>query len=130
MDTSLSRFDKACFLTGRSLLGLYFLVPGVMKIAQYSSTLSLMSSKGVPFASALLPLTIVIQVGLGVFLIVGKQLRLSALILFGLTVLINLYIHNFWDLSGQADFGHELQNFIKNVGIAAGLLVLASKERN
>lgn len=130
MNALLKKYDNLYFILGRSLLGLYFLMPGLMKIAQYSGTLDLMQAKGVPLATILLPVTILIQVGLGLLLIAGKQLRLSALMLFGLTILINVFIHNFWALQGQPEYGHELQNFIKNLGIAAGLLVLASKQQD
>ena len=127
MNTALKQFDSLYFILGRALLGVYFLLPGVMKIVQYNGTLQLMLSKGVPLAEVLLPATIVLQVGLGLLLIIGKALRLSALVLFGLTILINLFIHNFWSLQGDPNYAHELQNFIKNLGIAAGLLVLAGR---
>ena len=60
----------------------------------------------------------------------GKNLRLSALLLFGLTIIINIYIHNFWALTGEAPQAHEIQNFVKNLAIAAGLLVLATKDKD
>ena len=130
MNNFLKRFDSVYFIIGRALLGTYFLVPGVMKIVNYNGTLELMLSKGVPFAEILLPLTAALQVGLGLMLIVGKNTRINALLFFGMTLLINFYIHNFWELQGDPSFGHELQNFVKNLGIAAGLLVLAgSSER-
>ncbi len=128
MNQILKQYDGVYFLLGRVLVGSYFLLPGVMKAVQYSGTLDLMIAKEVPLASILLPLTIVLQIGLGLMVIVGKQLRVSALLLFGLTILINVYIHNFWALQGEPSFAHELQNFIKNLGIAAGLLVLATKQ--
>lgn len=128
MNNTLQKLDPLFFIIGRSLLGLYFIVPGVMKITAYAGTLALMESKGVPLATALLPLTIVIQIGLGLMLILGKQLRVSSLILFGLVILINVFIHNFWAMQGDPSYAHELQNFIKNLGIAAGLLVLATKQ--
>ena len=127
MNAVLKQFDNLYFILGRALLGVYFLLPGVMKIVQYDGTLQLMLSKGVPLAEVLLPVTIVLQVGLGLLLIIGKAVRLSALVLFGLTILINLFIHNFWSLQGDPSYAHELQNFIKNLGIAAGLLVLAGR---
>jgi len=129
MNALIGPVDRLSFTLGRSLLGLYFLVPGVMKLIQYTGTLELMVSKGVPLASVLLPITIGLQIGLGALLIAGKQLRVSALLLFGMTLLINIYIHNFWDLQGEPSYGRELQNFIKNLGIAAGLLVLAGKQQ-
>ncbi|MDA0953862.1 MAG: DoxX family protein [Proteobacteria bacterium] len=127
--TLLQRYDRAYFVLGRTLLGLYFLVPGLSKIVGYSGTLDLMASKQVPLSEILLPITILVQIGGGVLLIAGRQLRLSALVLAGLTLIINIYIHNFWSLSGDPSQAHETQNFIKNLAIMAGLLVLATKEQ-
>jgi len=124
------KFDAFYFVVGRSLLGLYFIVPGLSKVFDYMGTLALMQMKGVPLSSVLLPLTITIQVIGGFFLILGKSLRLSALLLFGLTITINVYIHDFWALAGDPSQAHEAQNFIKNLAIAAGLLVLATKDKN
>ena len=75
------------------------------------------------------PITIFCQIVLSVFIIINKHLRISALILFVLTMLINIFIHDFWDLGGDPSQAHETQNFVKNLGIAAGLLVLSSKEK-
>ena len=126
----LKKFDGLFFVAGRSLLGLYFIGPGLSKVFDFTSTLALMRMKGVPFSSVLLPLTIVIQLLGGIFLILGRNLRLTAFILFGLTIVINIYIHNFWTLNGDPSLGHEIQNFVKNLAIAAGLLVLATKDKN
>ena len=126
----LKKYDNYYFVLGRSLLGLYFIVPGMSKVAGYEGYLDLMASKGVPLVEILLPLTILIQVGAGLFLIAGKNLRVSALLLFGLTILINLFIHNFWALAGDPGQAHETQNFVKNLAIAAGLLVLATKDKS
>jgi putative oxidoreductase len=126
----LKKYDNYYFVLGRTLLGLYFIGPGMTKVAGYQGYLDLMASKGVPLVEVLLPLTILIQVGAGLFLIAGKNLRVSALLLFGLTILINLFIHNFWALAGDPGQAHETQNFVKNLAIAAGLLVLATKDKS
>ena len=126
----LKKYDNYYFVLGRTLLGLYFIVPGMTKVAGYQGYLDVMASKGVPLVEILLPLTILIQVGAGLFLIAGKNLRVSALLLFGLTILINLFIHNFWALAGDPGQAHETQNFVKNLAIAAGLLVLATKDKS
>lgn len=127
---SLKKFDTLYFAVGRTLLGLYFIIPGASKIFNFAGTLALMRLKGVPFSSVLLPITIVVQIIGGIFLVLGKNLRVSSLLLFGLTILINIYIHNFWSLAGDPSQGHEMQNFIKNLAIAAGLLILATKEKD
>ena len=126
----LKKLDNLFFIVGRSLLGLYFIGPGLGKIFDYASTLALMKIKGVPFTAALLPVTIAIQLLGGIFLVLGKNLRLTAFMLFGLTIFINIFIHNFWTLHGDPSQAHEIQNFIKNLAISAGLLILATKDKN
>lgn len=126
----LKKFDNLYLIIGRSLLGVYFIIPGLGKIFDFMATLTLMRLKGVPFSSVLLPLTIAIQLLGGVFLILGHHLRLASIILFGLTILINIYIHDFWTLANDPSYAHEMQNFVKNLAIAAGLLVLATKDKN
>lgn len=112
---------------GRLLLGLYFLVPGLMKISGFSNMQIYMSTHGVPFVIPLLLMTIVLQIGAGLGVILGFQTKISALILAGLTLLICLYMHDFWNLYEGVSQQHELQNFIKNLGIFAGLLILAAR---
>ena len=126
----LNKIDSLSFIVGRSLLGLYFFVPGSGKVFNYSATLSLMEAKGVPFSSLLLPATIAIQIFGGLLLILGKNLRIASFVLFGLTIMINIFIHNFWALAGDPTQTHEVQNFIKNLAIGAGLLVLATKDKS
>jgi putative oxidoreductase len=48
-------------------------------------------------------------------------------VLAGLTLLISLYMHNFWNLPEGGNQVHETQNFFKNMGIMAGLLVLSGR---
>jgi len=124
----LKKYDNIYLLLGRILLGLYFLVFGALKVPTYFDTLSLMISKGVPLSGVLLPITIIVQVLAGFFLIIGQNLRISSLLLVVLTFLINIFIHDFWNLTGDPSQAHEAQNFIKNLGIIAGLLVLATKD--
>ena len=126
----LNKIDSFSFIVGRSLLGLYFIGPGLSKVFSYAATLALMKIKGVPFSSILLPITIAIQIFGGLLLILGKNLRMTSLILFGLTITINIFIHNFWALAGDPTQTHEIQNFVKNLAIGAGLLVLATKDKS
>lgn len=116
--------QHACLLAGRILLGLYFIAPGLTKITNYDGMASYMELHNVPFIGLLLPLTIVLQIGLGAALIAGYKGRLSAFILAGLTLVISIAMHHFWDLEAGANQAHEMQNFIKNMGIMAGLLMV------
>ena len=122
------KLNNIMYASGRMLLGIYFLLPGLGKIFTYSDNLILLASKGVPLSVISLPLTILIEIGLGFFLIFGKYVRVSSFILFALTILINIFIHDFWNLSGDIQ-AHETQNFYKNMGVAAGLLILATTKK-
>ena len=121
---------KKTFITvGRMLLGLYFLLPGISKIPTYAGTTEYMLLHNIPLASILLPITIVLQIGLGVMLIIGYRIKESALILAALTIFINIGMHDFWNEYPNTDAGHETQNFVKNLAIFAGLLVLSATDR-
>ena len=125
---NIQKIDSSSFLIGRVILGLYFFFFGFGKVFTYQDIESLMLLKQVPLVVLTLPLTIAIQTVFGLLIIFGKYLRLGGLVLFILTLLINYYIHNFWDLAGDPSQAHEMQNFIKNTAIAGGLLILSTKK--
>lgn len=120
-------FEKLMVTTGRVMLGLYFFLPGgVAKVFGYESTAAYMSSHGMFWVPFFLILTIVLQLGCGGAMMVGFQTKISAFLLAGLTIVISLVMHDFWTLpAGELQTGHETQNFVKNMGIVAGLLVCA-----
>ena len=113
-------------ITGRVLLGLYFLIPGISKITGFDDTAAYMLTHGVPLVSLLLPITIVLQIGSGVALVAGWQTRAIALMLAGMILVINVFMHDFWNVYEGLTQQHETQNFIKNLAIMAGLLTLAA----
>lgn len=100
-------------LIARVLMAYIFTIAGWGKIAGYEATIGYMEAMGVP--SAMLPLTILLELGGGLALLLGFQTRLVAL---GLAVfsLITAFIFH----SGVDD----AVNFMKNMAIAGGLLLL------
>ena len=60
-------------------------------------------------------------------LMFGKFVHTGSIVLVIATLLINFYIHDFWNMSEDPDQAHETQNFVKNLGIMAGLLILSKK---
>ena len=125
----INKLDDISILIGRSLLGLYFLGPGVAKIFNYSSYAVVMEENQVPLTLIALPVVILIQVIGGIMLILNLNVKVSALALFITTIVINIYIHDFWTHADGIKKAHETQNFVKNIAICAGLLVLASREK-
>ena len=82
-----------------------------------------MAKKGMVLVPVSLALTIVLQIGGGLALALGLRTKLIAFVLAGLTLVISVVIHNFWTLApGELQTAHELQNFVKNLAIMAGLL--------
>ena len=75
---------------------------------------------------ALLALAGVTQIGASICLFLNKQVVICALGLAAMVLLINLNLHDFWNIYEGVDTQHETQNFFKNMGIFAGLLLLAA----
>jgi putative oxidoreductase len=123
------KMEKIAITTGRILLGLYFLYPGITKIPRYDFMVEYMTLHNIPLINILLPLTIVLQIVLGLMLITGYRIKEPALILATLTIFINVGMHDFWNTYPGTDAGHEMQNFVKNLGIFAGLLVLSASKK-
>ena len=124
----LDTLSRPMEVTGRVLLGLYFLIPGLTKVTGFAGTLAYMELHGVPLALPVLLLTIPLQVGGGLALMANWNARTAAFVLAGMTLLINVFMHDFWNEYPGGDPQHELQNFIKNLGIFAGLLLLAGRQ--
>ncbi len=118
--------NNLTLLAGRFLMGIYFIMPGIMKIQDFEGTSAYMANHGVPFVSLLLIITIVLQLALGVFMIVGFQTKLTAFLLAGMVLVISIFMHNFWSMEDGINKAHETQNFFKNMGIMAGLLIISS----
>lgn len=127
LDPLLDRLSLPMDVAGRVLLGLYFVVPGLMKVGGFAGTLAYMELHRVPLALPVLLLTIPLQVGGGLALMANWNTRTAAFLLAGMTLLINVFMHDFWNDYPGGDPQHEMQNFIKNVGIFAGLLLLAAR---
>jgi putative oxidoreductase len=109
---------------GRVLLALYFLTPGIMKFVSWDMHIQLMEKHNMPFVPVLLALVGIFQIVAALMLIANRFTGIVALLLAGLVLIINISLHDFWNFSGL-DGAHEMQNFIKNLGIFAGLLVLS-----
>ena len=120
--------DRYFYIVGRFLLGLYFLLPGLAKVFLFQDNLNVVILREVPFPTFSLLLVTIAQIFFGTMLMVGKYVYMGALVLAVVTLLINFYIHDFWNMAGDANQAHETQNFVKNLGIFAGLLLLRTRE--
>ncbi len=74
----------------------------------------------------LLAIAGIAQVGGSILLLLNKQVVVCAIGFAAMILLINLNLHDFWNIYDGVDTKHETQNFYKNMGIFAGLLLLAA----
>ncbi|MEE4281951.1 MAG: DoxX family protein [Pseudomonadales bacterium] len=130
MGSQIELAQKVLLLAGRALLGLYFIVPGIMKVLGFEGTAEAMANQGVPMVTVLLVLTIIIQIGGGFCLAAGIRTQVVAFVLAGLTLVISLFMHSFWAMEEGIQQAHEMQNFIKNMAIMAGLMCLAGTAKS
>jgi putative oxidoreductase len=122
--TQSAQQTRSLITIGRSLLAFYFLVPGVLKFLAFPMHVEMMTLHKIPSPAALLIVAGSAQVLGAILLLANRFARFNALAFVLYILVINVMMHDFWNFSG-AVAAHETQNFIKNLGILAGLLVLA-----
>ena len=116
-------------LIGRIIIGIYFLIFGAIpKMFRYDYMYNYMSEHDVPFVHITLILTIIIQFICSIGIIIGWHSKISAFVLALLTLIINYYMHDFWNMTAGLEQQHEMQNFVKNIGIFAGLFILSATQ--
>ncbi|HWI10867.1 MAG TPA: DoxX family protein [Burkholderiaceae bacterium] len=112
-------------LLGRILLALIFISSGFSKIAGFEGVVGYIASKGVPMASVVAALTILIELGGGLAIAFGFMTRWAALALAVFSLLAGLIFHAYWAVPADQVMNMQI-NFWKNVSIAGGFLALAA----
>jgi putative oxidoreductase len=106
---------------GRVLIASLFLISGLGKIAAPALTQGFIASAGLPFPLLAYLVAIVIEVGGGVFLILGYQSRIVASVMAVYTIAAALGFHrDFADPNAMA-------HFLKNISITGGLLQIVAR---
>ena len=111
---------------GRIFLALYFLIPGISKFTSWDSSVALMEAHNMRMIPVLLVIAGTAQVVGSISLLFNKHVVICALGFAAMTLLINFNLHDFWNTYEGVSADRELQNFYKNLGIFAGLLLLAA----
>lgn len=120
------KFKKILMHIGRVFLALYFLLPGISKFTSWESSAALMEAHNMVMIPFLLTIAGTAQVLGGISLLLNRYVVVCALGFALMTILINLNLHDFWNIYDEVNPERELQNFYKNLGIFAGLLLLAA----
>ena len=103
-------------LVGRIFISSIFIFSGINKILNFDSSLQWMEGYGVP--GILLYPTILIEIILPILIIVGYKTKFAAFLLFLFCLMTASIFHS--------DFSNQIQliAFLKNIGLAGGLLFL------
>lgn len=120
-----SGLSRPAIIVGRIGVASLFLLGGLNKIINYDATITQMQSVGLTPAQILLPLVILLEIGGGALVVLGRWLApLAALALAIFTVATNFFFHDFWTMEGERA-ALELSLFFKNISIAGGLILIA-----
>ncbi len=109
-------------LPGRILMALIFILAGFTHFS--SHTIAYAASHGLPAAHLLVPLSGVLALIGGLLIAVGFATRLGALLLVAFLLPVTFTMHNFWAVTDPAMRQMQMSNFMKNVSMLGGALVL------
>ena len=106
-------------LIARILIAAIFLMSGITKITEYSITKENMAGVGIPLTDVALILAIVVELICAALIIVGFKARWAAFVLFLFLIPTTYYFHNMFVVEAES------ANFLKNLAIMGGLLMLS-----
>ena len=112
-------------LIGRMLLATVFLVAGIRKLMGIAGATAYMTKLGFPMPEVMVWVAVIVEIGGGLALIVGWQARRVAWLMILFTAIATLMAHRFWEFDA-AQYGAQLNNFLKNAAILGGLLYVAT----
>ena len=116
-------FTNAAALVGRILIALIFVISGFTKITGFSGVAGYIGSKGLPMPQVLAALTIALELGGGILLVIGWKTRWVALLFFLWLIPTTLVFHRFWGIDA-AQVQSQFTNFMKNVSIMGAMAML------
>jgi|SRR5690606_40317817 len=117
---------SAVLTIARIILGLYFVFNGVNHFTQLQGLSQYSSAKKIPAPGAAVVLTGLILLAGGLGILTGYLISwaIGGLVLFLLATA--LFIHNFWTLEDANAKAGEMANFLKNIALAAALVMLTA----
>jgi putative oxidoreductase len=127
MTVGSSSFDVAvngyASLAARICLSAVYLYSGIVKLADIPAGMAEVAGLELPAPGVFLALTILVQLGGGLMVLVGLWTRLAAFLLLGFTVVATALAHNPLGLGG-VEFQRQLTTSLEHLGIVGGFLLL------
>jgi putative oxidoreductase len=110
-----NKFHDELQLVGRILISMLFLLAGFGKITGYAGTAAYMASAGLPLVSILEPLTILVEFGGAILVILGLYTRWVGVVWFLFLIPVTLVFHTSPNAMHTAQ--DQMVNLLKNLSI-------------
>jgi putative oxidoreductase len=114
---------KYSLLVGRVLYSLMFLMAIMGSFS--SGTIQYASSAGVPLASITVPLSGIIAFLGAVSIIIGYKAKIGAWLLVLYLLPVTFMMHNFWAVTDPMMQQMQMVNFMKNISMLGGALIIS-----
>jgi putative oxidoreductase len=111
-------------LAGRILISVMFLISGFFKVGGYAQIVAYATAVHLPAPGVAIALAAAVELACGLAILAGFKTRFAAWLLFLYLIPVTYFFHNFWAVQGQEQ-QTQMVNFLKNVAIMGGLLVLS-----
>jgi putative oxidoreductase len=110
---------------GRLLISLIFILAGIGKAADFPAAVATLQHLGIPAPETIIIISILFELIGGTLVLLGWYTHIGIYLLMIFLFPVTLIIHAFWRYQG-AEMALQLSNFLKNVTIYGGLLLLLS----
>jgi putative oxidoreductase len=110
-------------LAARLCLSAVYVYSGICKLADIPAGVAEVTGLGLPAPGLFLALTILVQLGCGMMVLVGFWTRLAAFLLLGFTVVATVLAHNPFGLDG-VEFQRQLTTSLEHLAIVGGFLLV------
>ena len=115
---------RTFLLVARILIGILFLVAGIMKAMNIAGTTAYMTRLGFPAPVLMAYLSTIIELASGVLLIIGWQTRRVAWLLIVYVLIATGMAHRFWEYE-PAQRVNQINHFLKNLALIGAMLYIA-----
>ena len=113
---------EIALIAGRILFSVLFIFSALGHFKQ--STIGFAASKGVPFASFVVPFSGVMELVGGISILIGYEARIGAWLLVLFMIPVTFVFHAFWKIKDPMQKQMEMATFLKNISILGGALIL------
>ena len=107
-------------LAGRVIVGLAFVAFGLMKVMGFSMVVGMLDGIGFPMASVFAVLLIVVELGGGILLVIGKQVQWVSYALIAVLVVATLTVH-----LDTSDIMGSLGPILQHIIMIGGLVIIS-----